>query len=134
MILLKFKPCDEKMTKLQQLRVFKMIHFFCFVLFVFFRNHSQFTGSQWKGEANSLTPPYQFYLLYKNLDISWTITVDSWPLHEAGSQNKTGKPWLLTNNQLPFALNLLLFYFLLLLIKLILPLNLLPHHLPLLKD
>ena len=41
--------------------------FFC--IWVFFHEHSQFTGQQGKGEAISLSPLYHFHLLHRHLDI-----------------------------------------------------------------
>ena len=57
---------------------------------LFYHKHSRFTGQQKKEKGISLTPHYHFYLLYRQLDISWAITVESLPLHIASSQNQTG--------------------------------------------
>ena len=38
-------------------------------VWVFFHDHSQFTGQQEKGEGISLTPLYHFHPLYRHLDI-----------------------------------------------------------------
>ena len=43
---------------------------FFFSIWVFFHEHSQFTGQQGKGEAISLTPLYHFHPLHRHLDIS----------------------------------------------------------------
>ena len=67
--------------------------FFFFSVWVFFHEHSQFTGLQGKGEAISLSPLYHFYLLHRHLDISWAITAESSPLHIASSQTLTGNLW-----------------------------------------
>ena len=47
---------------------------FFFFTWVFFHNHSQFTGQQGKGESISLTPFYHFHPFHRYLDISWAIT------------------------------------------------------------
>ena len=64
---------------------------FCFVFFsiwVFFHEHSRFTGQQGKGEGINLTPLYHFHPLHRHLDISRAITADSSPLHIAGSRTR----------------------------------------------
>ena len=43
---------------------------FFFSIWVFFHEHSQFTGQQGKVEAISLTPLYHFHPLHRHLDIS----------------------------------------------------------------
>ena len=45
-----------------------------FSIWVFFHEHSRFTGQQGKGEGISLTPLYHFHPLHRHLDISWAIT------------------------------------------------------------
>ena len=52
-----------------------------FSMWVFFHKHSRFTGQQGKGEAISLTPPYQFHPVHRHLDISQEITAESSSLH-----------------------------------------------------
>ena len=59
----------------------KYIYFFS--IWVFFHDHSQFTGLQGKGEGISLTPHYHFHPLHRHLDISRVITAESSPLHIA---------------------------------------------------
>ena len=54
-----------------------------FFIWVFFHEHSRFTGQQVKGEGISLTPLYQFHPLHMQLDISWTIAAESSLLHIA---------------------------------------------------
>ena len=61
-----------------------------FSMWVFFHEHSKITGLQGKGEDISLTPHYHFHPLHRRLDISRAITVESSPLHIAGSQARTG--------------------------------------------
>ena len=51
-----------------------------FSIEVFFRNHSQITGLQGKGEGISLTPHCHFHQLHRHLYISWVITAESSPL------------------------------------------------------
>ena len=51
--------------------------FFC--IWVFFQNHSRFTGLQGKGEGISLTPHYHFHPLHRRLrhlpgDCCWELT------------------------------------------------------------
>ena len=67
--------------------------FFFFSIWVFFHEHSQFTGQQGKGEGIYLTPLYHFHPLHRHLDISRAITAESSPLHIAGSRTRTGNIW-----------------------------------------
>ena len=48
----------------------KNIYIYFFSIWVFFHEHSQFTGQQGKGEGIYLTPLYHFHLLHRHLDIS----------------------------------------------------------------
>ena len=64
-----------------------------FFIWVFFHEHSRFTGQQGRGEVISLTPLYHFHLLHRHLDISWVITAESSPLHIARSHTQTGNLW-----------------------------------------
>ena len=52
-----------------------------------------------------VTPPYHFHLLDRHLDISWTITAESSPLHIARSRTRTGNLWFLSasRKQLSYA-------------------------------
>ena len=52
----------------------------------FFHNHSRTTELQGKGGDISLTPHYHFHPLHRHLDISWTITAGSSPLHIGSSR------------------------------------------------
>ena len=70
-----------------------MVVFFFFFTWVFFHNHSQFTGQQGKGEGISLTPFYYFHPLHRYLDISWAITAESSPLRIGSSRARTGNLW-----------------------------------------
>ena len=54
-------------------------------IWVFFYDHSQFTGQQGKWKAISLTPLYLFHMLPRHLNISRMITAESSPLHIASS-------------------------------------------------
>ena len=51
-----------------------------FSIWIFFHEHSQFTGQLGKAEAISLTPHYHFQPLHRHLDISQVITVEISPL------------------------------------------------------
>ena len=66
---------------------------FFFSIWVFFHEHSRFTGQQGKGKAISLSPLYHFHPLHRHLDISQAITANSSPLHIARSRNRTGNLW-----------------------------------------
>ena len=67
--------------------------FFFFSIWVFFHEHSRFTGQQGKGDGIYLTPLYHFHPLHRHLDISRAITAESSPLHIAGSRTRTGNLW-----------------------------------------
>ena len=69
------------------------IIFFFFSIWVFFHEHSRFTGQQGKGEGIYLTPLYHFHPLYRHLDISRVISAESSLLHIAGSRNRTENLW-----------------------------------------
>ena len=73
--------------------VFFFFFFFFFSIWVFFHEHSRFTGQQGKGEGIYLTPLYHFHPLHRHLDISRAITAESSPLHIAGSRSRTGNLW-----------------------------------------
>ena len=66
---------------------------FFFSIWVFFHEHSQFTGQQGKGEGIYLTPLYHFHPLHRHLDISRAITAESSHLRIAGSRTRTGNLW-----------------------------------------
>ena len=66
-----------------------------FSIWVFFREHSRFTGLQGKGEGISLTPHYHFHLLQGHLDVSMTIPAGSSHLRIASSRTRTGNLWFL---------------------------------------
>ena len=65
--------------------------FFFFSIWVFFHEHSRFTGQQGKGEGIYLTPLYHFHPLRGHLDISWAIAAESSPLHMPRSITTTQK-------------------------------------------
>ena len=48
-----------------------------FSIWVFFHEHSRFTGRQRKGEGNYLTPLYHLHLLRGHLDIGRMVTAGS---------------------------------------------------------
>ena len=75
-----------------------LLSFFLYLFFsiwVFFREHSRFTGLQGKGEGISLTPHYHFHLLQGHLDVSMTIPAGSSHLRIASSRTRTGNLWFL---------------------------------------
>ena len=43
-----------------------------------------------------VTPPYNFHLLHRRLDISWAITAESSSLHIARNRTRTGNLWFLS--------------------------------------
>ena len=61
-----------------------------FFMWVFCHKHSQFTGQQGKWEAILLALFCHFHPVHRHLDISWTVTVESSPLHIASRQTQTG--------------------------------------------
>ena len=76
------------------LRMYSKFFFFFFLsIWVFFHEHSRFTGQQEKGEGIYLTPLYHFHPLHGHLDISRAIAAESSPLHIAGSRTRTGSLW-----------------------------------------
>ena len=52
-------------------------------------SRSGITGQQGKGEAISLTPNYHIHPLHRHVHISWTINLESSPLHIASSWTQT---------------------------------------------
>ena len=60
-----------------------------FFTWVFFHEHSRFTGQHGKGEGIYLTPLYHFRLLHGHLDISRAIAARSSRLHIATSRTRT---------------------------------------------
>ena len=65
-----------------------------FFVWVFFHEHSRITGLQGKGESISLTSPYHFHPLQRQLDICRTITVESSTLLVASNRTRTRNLWL----------------------------------------
>ena len=81
---------------IQKLRSYKMAEFYCpshffFSVWVFFQEHSRFTGHQGKGEDIYLTPLYHFHPLHRPLDINRVIAADSSPLPIASSWTRAGQ-------------------------------------------
>ena len=74
--------------------------FINFSIWVFYHEHSRFTGQQGKEEAITLTPLYHFHLIH--LEISREITAESSPLHLASSRNQAGKPLISERKSLNF--------------------------------
>ena len=48
-----------------------------FSIWVFFHEHSRFTGQQGKGQATSLTPLSHFHQFHRHLEINWAITAET---------------------------------------------------------
>ena len=71
---------------------FDQIYFFS--TWVFFHEHSRFTGQQGKGTGIYLTPLYHFQPVHRHLDNCWAITAES-QLTSAHSQqpDSNRKPW-----------------------------------------
>ena len=63
-----------------------IVLFFFFSIWIFFHEHSRFTGQQEKREAISLAPYNHFHPLHRHLDISRAITTESSLLHIASSR------------------------------------------------
>ena len=78
------------MMAIMMMMIIVMMLFFLFSIWVFFHEHSRFTGQQGKGGAITLTPLYHFHPLHRQLDISRAITAGSSPLHIASSRTRTG--------------------------------------------
>ena len=64
-----------------------------FSIWLFFHDHSRFTGLQGKVEGISLTPQCHFKPFHRHLDFSRAITADSLPLRIGSSQTQTGNLW-----------------------------------------
>ena len=64
-----------------------------FSIRAFFHEHARTSELQGKRKGLSVTPHYHFYSLHRHLDISWTFTPYSLPLHIASSRNRTGNLW-----------------------------------------
>ena len=75
--------------KLMIKKCLKKVNTFFLSIWVFFHEHSRFTGQQAKEEGIYLTPLYHFHQLQRHLDISRAITAESSPLHIAGSRTRT---------------------------------------------
>ena len=61
-----------------------------FSTWVFYHQHSRFTGQQGEGMAISLTPLYNFHPLHRHLEVSRAITAEGSPLRIARSRTQTG--------------------------------------------
>ena len=68
--------------------------FFFFSIWVFFHEHSRFTGQQEKREGICLTPLYHFHPLHRHLYISRATAAGSSPLRIGSSRTRIGNPWL----------------------------------------
>ena len=64
-----------------------------FFTWVFFHEHSRFTGQHGKGEDIYLTSLYHFRPLHGHLDISRAIAARGSRLHIATSRTRTGNLW-----------------------------------------
>ena len=69
-----------------------------FFIWIFFHEHSLFTGQQGKGEGICLTRLYHFHPLHRHLDISRAITADISPLHIASTRTRTGNLCVMVHN------------------------------------
>ena len=69
-----------------------------FSIWVFFREHSWFTGQEGKGGGYLfyLTPLYHFHPLHRHLDINRVIAIESSPLCIASNRTRTGNLWFLS--------------------------------------
>ena len=84
------------MSFINQFFIWKLL--FCgwiilFFSYVFFQEHSRFTGQQGKGEPISLTLLYHFHLLHRPLDTGQTLAAKSSPLHIVSSHTRAGNLW-----------------------------------------
>ena len=68
--------------------VVRLWHLLANLYWVFYHEHSRFTGRQKKGEGISLTPHYHFHPLRRHLDISRAIAAESLPLRIASSRTQ----------------------------------------------
>ena len=64
-----------------------------FSIWVFFHEHSWFTGQQGNRVGIYLTPLYHFHLLHRYLDKCWAITAESSSLHTVSSRTRNGNLW-----------------------------------------
>ena len=74
-----------------------------FSFWVFFHEHSRFTGQQERGEGIYLTPLYHFHPLHRHLDIRRVIIAESSPLHIASSRTRTENFWSPSASHLPLS-------------------------------
>ena len=64
-----------------------------FSIWIFFQEHSQFTGNQRKEEAISLTPPYHYHPLHKHLEVAgWFLQRAHLCTRQQAESNR--KPWV----------------------------------------
>ena len=85
-------PPNETRQELPGYNLFRSDHLF-FSIWVFFHEHSRFTGQQGQEEGIYLIPLYHFHPLHGHVDISRAIIAESSPLHIAGSRIRTGNLW-----------------------------------------
>ena len=87
-----YLSCTPSHQMEKEVRLKRLAVFFCcfFSIWVFFHEHSRFTGQQGKKEAIFLTHLYHFHPLHRHLDIRRAITAESLPLHIASSRTRTG--------------------------------------------
>ena len=85
--------CNNLKISQQQLQLF-------FYIWVFFHEHSQFTGQQEKGEAICLTGLYHFYPLCRHLNISRVTKAETSLLLIACSRSRTRNFDCCTSSQL----------------------------------
>ena len=71
-----------------------VLFLFFFSIWVFFHEHSRFTGQQEKREGICLTPLYHFHPLHRHLYISRATAAGSSSLRIGSSRTRIGNPWL----------------------------------------
>ena len=77
----------------------ELFYYFFFSIWVFFHEHSLFTGQQGKAEGIFLIPLYHFHPLHGHLNISRAIIAVSSLLHIASSRTRTGNLWFLSTSR-----------------------------------
>ena len=82
-------------------RYLNKIHYFYFSVWIFFHQHSRFTGQQGKEKTISLISLYHFHPSHRHLDISRAITAESSPLHIGNSRIRSGHLWFPSANRYP---------------------------------
>ena len=94
------KQCLKIYKPVSLLPICSKIFEHLFSTWVFFHEHSQFTGQQGKGEAISFILFYLFHLFNRHFDICQVITTASSPLHIASSHTQIRNFWISKCNSL----------------------------------